>query len=93
MALIMDYYQPQFQITITACYWKLELDNGIQGGKEKMRCRISCYKNKEIADTNENKYADYDFEFIPDLLSDVNFIEHAYDVAKTLPFFAGAVDA
>lgn len=93
MALQMNYHQPQFQITIQNCYWKIELDNGIQGGKEKLRTRINCFKNKVVADTNQDKYSDYDFEFVPDLNSELNFIAQAYVYAKTLPFFATAIDA
>lgn len=93
MALIKSYYQPQFQITIENCYWKIEIDNGIQGGKENLRVRMNCFKNKSIADTNQNKYADFDFEFVPDLNSSINFIAQAYDYAKTLPEFVGAIDA
>lgn len=93
MALLMGFYQQQYEITIPNCYWKVEVDNGIRGGKEKLQVRINCFKNKEIADTNQNKYMDYDFEFVPDLNSSTNFIAQAYNHAKTLSFFATAVDA
>jgi hypothetical protein len=92
MALQKDYYQSQFEITITDCYWKVELSNGITGGKENLKVRMNCFKNKTIADTNENKYVDFDFEFVPDLNSADNFIKQAYTFAKTLPEFAGAID-
>ena len=93
MALIMNYYQPQYEITIAGCYWKIEVDNGIQGGKTKLRARMNCFKDKATADTNQNKYSDIDFEFVPDMNSSDNFIKQAYDYAKTLPEFSGAVDA
>lgn len=93
MALIKDYYLPQFEITIPGCYWKIELEHGISGGKNKLSVRINCFKNKSIADTNQDKYCDVDFDFVPDLLSGVNFIEQAYVYAKTLPEFNGAIDA
>jgi len=93
MALQMNYYNPQFQFTIDNCYWKIEVENGITGGKEKLRARINCFKNKDVADTNQNKYSDYDFDFVPDLNSAENFIAQAYVYAKTLPFFSTAVDA
>jgi len=93
MALLKDYYNAQFEVTITDAYWKVELDNGITGGKTKLRCRMNCFKNQAIADTNTDKYADFDFEFVPDMLSADNFIKQAYDYAKTLPEFSGAVDA
>lgn len=93
MALIKDYYQSQFEITIQDCYWKVEVDNGIQGGKTKLHCRLNCFKNQSIADTNDNKYSDFDFEFIPDLNSADNFIKQAYIYVKSLPEFDGAIDA
>jgi hypothetical protein len=92
MALQKDYYQSQYEITIADCYWKVELFNGIVGGKDKLRVRLNCFKNKTVADTNINKYADFDFEFVPDLNSADNFIKQAYVYAKTLPEFANAVD-
>lgn len=93
MALIKEYYQPQFEITIPNCYWKIEVNNGINGGKTKLHCRLNCFKNKAVADTNENKFSDFDFEFVPDLISGVNFLEQAYSYVKSLPEFSTAVDA
>ncbi len=94
MALLMEYYQEQFELTIPNCYWKVEIDNGINGGKNKLHIRMNCFKNKEIADTNQNKYCDYDFEFSPDLSETAdNFLAQAYTFAKTLPKFTTAVDA
>lgn len=93
MALLKDYYNAQFEVTIANAYWKVEVDNGIIGGKTKLYCRLNCFKNQAIADTNADKYADFDFEFVPDLNSMDNFIKQAYDYAKTLPEFSGAVDA
>lgn len=94
MALIMNYYQPQYEITIAGCYWKIEVDNGIQGGKIKLRVRLNCFKDKATADTNQGKYSDFDFEFTPNLSAGVdNFIAQAYEYVKTLPEFSTAVDA
>jgi len=94
MALIKDYYNPQFDLTIADCYWKVEIDNGIQGGKEKLNVRLNCFKSKEVADTNQGKFMDFDFQFTPDLGENAsNFIEQAYVHAKTLPEFENAVDA
>jgi hypothetical protein len=92
MALQKDYYQPQYEVTIFNCYWKVEVFNGITGGKDKLKVRINCFKNKTVADTNQGKYCDFDFEFVPDLNSADNFIKQAYVYAKTLPEFIGAVD-
>lgn len=88
----MNYYQPEFEITIYNCYWKIELDNGIQGGKNKLHVRMNCFKNKDVADTNKGKYCDYDFDFVPDLNDTSNFIAQLYNYAKTLPYFFGAID-
>jgi len=88
----MDYHESRFDITFSNCYWKIEIDNGIQGGKTKLRARLNCFKDKATADTNLGKYCDYDLEFPPNLDSRDNFIAQAYNYAKTLPFFFGAID-
>jgi hypothetical protein len=94
MALIKDYYNTRFDITIPSCYWKIETDSGLNGGKEKLKVRMNCFKTKEVADTNKDKFSDIDFSFVPDLsLGADNFIAQAYVYAKTLPEFLGAVDA
>lgn len=93
MALIKAYYNRQLEVTISDCYWKVEFENGIIGGKSKLRVRMNCFRTKALADTNRNKFADFDFNFAPDLESGVNFIKQAYVIAKTLPEFSGAVDA
>jgi hypothetical protein len=92
MALLKDYYNTQFNVTIPNCYWKIEVDNGIQGGKTKLKAKICCYKDKVTADTNHDEYTGIDFEFAPDLDSVTNFIAQAYTYAKTLPEFVGAAD-
>ena len=94
MALINEYYNEHFNITIPNCYWKIERDNGISGGKEQLNVRLNCFKTKEIADTNQNKYMDFDFKFSPDLTEGAeNFITQAYLFAKTLPEFIHSLDA
>jgi len=92
MALIKEYFNDQFNITIADCYWKIEIDNGLTGGKEKLRVRMNCFKDREIANTNQNKFKDFDFQFVPDLESVDNFLTQAYAYAKTLPEFTEAVD-
>ena len=92
MALQKDYYDNRLEVTKTNCYWKIPLDDGINGGKELLRCRILCYKDNATADNNSNEYSGFNFEFIPDLNSDSNFIAQAYDYLKTLPDFSDAVD-
>lgn len=92
MALLKNYYNSRFNVTIENCYWKIELENGIWGGKNKIHARLCCYKDKQTADTNDDKYVDFDFEFTPNLTSGINFIAQAYLYVKTLPEFQGAVD-
>jgi len=89
MGLINNYYQPKFEMTIADCYWKI---GEISGSKEMLKVRLNCYKNKTVADTNQNKYADFDLRFVPDLNSPNNFIKQAYAFVKTLPEFSGATD-
>lgn len=93
MALIMDFYVSKYDVTIPNCYWKIENNNGIVGDKNKINVRISCYKNKSIADTNMDKLMDFDFSFTPELYSGVNFIAQAYEQAKKISYFKHAVDA
>jgi hypothetical protein len=94
MALLNDYYQPQYEITIPNCYWKIEIYNGISGGKTSIRVTLNCFKNKEIADTNIGQYANFNFNFVPDISDgSPNFITQAYNYAKTLPEFINAVGA
>lgn len=92
MALQKDYYSAKLDMTKTNCYWKISNYNGINGGKNELRCNLVCYANKDIADTNRNDITDFNFEFIPDLGSDVNFIAQAYAHLKTLDEFSSAVD-
>lgn len=94
MAIILNYYQPQYEITIENCYWKIDVDNGIMGGKYKLHVRLNCFKNKTTADTNRDKYSDFDFDFVPDLSEGApNYFEQAYNYVKTLPEFSDAYDA
>ena len=53
---------------------------------------MNCFKDREIANTNQNKFKDFDFQFVPDLESVDNFLTQAYAYAKTLPEFTEAVD-
>ncbi len=92
MALQKDYYVARYDVTKTNCYWKVAIENGIEGGKTLLRCMMLCYADQTVADTNSNEYAGFNFEFAPDMESADNFIKQAYDHAKTLPEFSGAVD-
>ena len=60
MALLMEHKISNLDVIVPNCYWKIE-NNGIVGDKNKINVRISCYKNKIIADTNSNKLSDFDF--------------------------------
>jgi hypothetical protein len=93
MALIKEYYNNKLDVTIQNCYWKVEVDCGIIGGKTKLHVRMNCFRNKTIADTNSNKFMDFDFDFVPDMNSKLNFIAQAYEFAKNLSEFKGAIDA
>lgn len=92
MALQKDYYNSRFEVTKSNCYWKIALDNGIEGGKNNLRGRLLCYKDKATADTNSGEYSGFGFEFTPDLESSDNFIKQAYEYLKTLPEFSDATD-
>lgn len=94
MALLKNQYIKKFNITLTDCYWKIEDENGIVGGKSKIRVRMNCFRNKKNANLNKDKIADFDFEFKPNLSDDAeNIVKQAYDYAKTLPEFKNAKDA
>jgi hypothetical protein len=92
MAFLKDYYNEKFGVTIPKCYWKIKIENGIVGGKTNLRVKMNCFRNKKVADTNNDSLCDFDFDFIPDLRSKDNFIVQAYIYAKKLPQFKGAVD-
>ena len=92
MALQKDYYVAKYDVTKTNCYWKVAIESGIEGGKTSLRCHMLCYADQTAADTNSGEYAGFNFEFVPNMVSTDNFIKQAYDYAKTLPEFSGAVD-
>ena len=92
MALQMDYYVSRFEVTKEDCYWKIAIDNGINGGKTELNCRILCYKDQATADTNSSEWGGVNFSFIPDLESEYNFLAQAYIYAKTLAQFTSSTD-
>jgi hypothetical protein len=94
MAIFKDFHDKKYDIIIPNCYWKIENDNGIRGGKTKLNIRLNCFKTKEVADTNKNKFCDFDFSFVPNITGSTdNFIVQAYNFVKTLPEFSGATNA
>jgi len=92
MGLQKDYYIEKFDITKTDCYWKIAVEHGLEGGKLLLICGMLCYTDKATADTNYGEHAGFNFEFVPDLESADNFFKQAYNHAKTLPEFSGAID-
>ena len=93
MALLKEYTDSNLGVKIPNCYWRIDTYSGIIGGKKRLQVRLNCFKSRTIADTNENKLCDFNFEFTPDLNSGVNFFAQAYKYAKALPEFRGAADA
>jgi len=91
MGLIKKYYNKELDVIIPDCYWKIASNNGIIGGKDKIRVLLYVYRNKQIADMGGNEIGGYSFEFKPDLDSDLNIIKQAYIYAKTLPDFTEAI--
>jgi hypothetical protein len=95
MAITKSLYISRFDLTIPDCYWKLDADKGILGGKNSLLVTMNCFKNKATADTNTNGddlYFVLQFSFSPDLNSADNFFKQAYTYAKTLPELSGGTD-
>jgi hypothetical protein len=95
MAITKDLYISRFNLTIPDCYWKLDSDKGILGGKQSLLVTMNCFKDKPAADTNTNGdllYFVLQFSFNPDLQSADNFFKQAYTYAKTLPELTGGAD-
>jgi hypothetical protein len=93
MALLKDYYNPQTNVTISNAYWKIGETDGFLGGKRKIHVKLCCYENKINADENKNILFEFAFDFLPNLYTGANFFMQAYNHAKTLPQFSGAIDA
>ena len=94
MALIKDYYLTRYEVTLTDCYWKISVNNGISGGKLGLHCKLLCFKNYITANTNAGEYDTFEFYFVPDVSEESkNFLTQAYNYVKTLPNFFGAIDA
>jgi hypothetical protein len=93
MGLIKSTVVEQYGITIDNIYWKIDNENGIQGGKGKIRVSLSGYLTKEKADNDDGCAFRKIFMFTPDLTSADNFIKQAYTFIKTTTEFKDAVDA
>lgn len=94
MALQVNYYYPEFDITIYNAYWRINPNRGINGGKDEIRYTIEIFKNAEIAHQKDSRpFKAITRIFIPDMSQNaVNFISQAYNHAKSLPEFSGCVD-
>ena len=65
---------------------------GITGGKELIKCQLSCYLNKEIADTDSNELDNYLFEFVPELDSPKNLFVQAYERIRLEDKFINSIN-
>jgi len=94
MALQVNYYYPEFDMTIYNVYWRINPNHGIIGGKNGIRYTIEIFKNAETAhQKNSKSIKGITFSFIPNLdYGAENFITQAYNHAKSLPEFSGCVD-
>ena len=94
MALQLNYYYEQFDLTFTDSYWKINPDMGITGGKNKIDYSIEAFSNKTYANTKRpENIGTKTGSFVPDITENAkNFIEQAYLHVKTLPEFDGAID-
>jgi hypothetical protein len=84
MALQLNYYHSQLGMTIYNAYWRINPKNGLVGGKDEMNYILEIYKNANDAHAgNIEPIKKNVITYIPDLKSAKNFIEQAYDHAKT----------
>jgi len=88
MALQKSYYDPNLEVEVPDCYWKIIR---LSGDKNRIEFYLRVFRDKEKADAgiiiNEFLY-----EFVPDLESSDNFIAQAYNYLKTLPNFENAIN-
>jgi hypothetical protein len=93
MALQMNYTHSQLG-TIYNAYWRINTKKGLVGGKEEMNYVLEVYKDAGTARAKDSKPLDKVIKtFVPDMKSKKNFIEQAYNHAKTTSEFTGSVDA
>jgi len=91
MALQQDYINELGQ-TISNCYWKIGVVDGIIGGKYNFKGKLYCYENKTHADSNENELGVYDFDFVLDMGTPSDIIEQAYIAVKEYDPFVDAIN-
>ena len=94
MALQMNYYYPLLDVTIMNAYWRINPNDGIMGGKNKVNYTIEIFKNANAAHADFPQAIERQtYVFIPNISTNSpNLIEQAYNHAKSLPYFGGSVD-
>ena len=94
MALQMNYRHPSLDVLIYNAYWRINPNNGIVGGKNKITYTIEVFKNADLAHAkNPHQIQKFSYSFVPDLKDNaLNFIKQAYNHAKTQALFTGSVD-
>lgn len=91
MALQQDYINEHGE-TISNCYWKIGVNDGIRGGKHRFEGKLYCYENQMQADLNQNELTIYWFEFVLDMGNPFDIIKQAYIAVKEYPPFEDAID-
>lgn len=94
MALQMNYRHPSLGVLIYNAYWRINPNNGIVGGKNKITYTIDVFKNADLAhEKNPHQIQKFSYSFVPDCKDTApNFIKQAYLNAKTQALFTGSVD-
>jgi len=94
MALQMNYYHPELGITFYNAYWRINPNNGIIGGKNKINYTIEVFKDAEMAHVEKFKaIKGFTYSFIPDTSENApNFIMQAYNHVKTIHPFDGSIN-
>ena len=89
----MNYISTSLGVTIMNAYWRINPKKGLIGGKDEMNYVLEVYKDAKAAHKIDSKPLDRIIKnFIPDLKSNKNFIEQAYNQIKSMSQFSGSVD-
>lgn len=93
MALQMNYFHKPLNMMFMNAYWRINPKRGLVGGKDEMNYVLEVYKDASTAHVKDSMPLDKAIQtFIPDMKSTKNFIEQAYNHAKTTSQFSGSVD-
>jgi len=93
MALQMNYYHKPLDMTFMNAYWRINPTRGLVGGKDEMNYVLEVYKDAKTAHTlGSQSFEKIIKTFKPDMNSIKNFIEQAYNHAKTTSPFNASVD-